>query len=206
VQVLKNLDASVYGFALSGDLLFAASSQGLIESASSGVSWSTVPRIASDAYRFVASARENVVAASLTALEMSADGGRTWQAVTLPSKLTQVSALAVDGRGGLWVGDRDGVYFSADKGANWRMLTDLVVRKVNNLYYDAKGDRILVTADEPVTDAFAISVATLRVTTWDTGWNLRFVRPVGDYLVGATMFDGVVIQPRMVDSALVQKH
>jgi hypothetical protein len=49
-------------------------------------------------------------------------------------------------------------------------------------------------------------VPTLRVTTWDTGWNLRFVRPVGDYLVGATMFDGIVVQPRMVDSSLVQKH
>jgi hypothetical protein len=112
----------------------------------------------------------------------------------------------VDGSGGLWVGDRDGVYFSANNGGSWTPLTNLVVRNINDLYYDAKANRILVTADEPVTDAFAISVPTLRVTTWDTGWNLRFVRPVGDYLVGATMFDGIVVQPRMVDSSLVQKH
>jgi hypothetical protein len=44
------------------------------------------------------------------------------------------------------------------------------------------------------------------VTSWDTGWSLRFVRPVGDYLVGATLFDGIVVQPRMVDSAEIAKH
>jgi len=27
---------------------------------------------------------------------------------------------------------------------------------------------------------------------------LRFVRPVGDHLIGATLFDGMVLQPRMV--------
>jgi hypothetical protein len=27
------------------------------------------------------------------------------------------------------------------------------------------------------------------------------MRPVGDYMVGATLYDGVVLQPRMVDSA-----
>jgi len=42
--------------------------------------------------------------------------------------------------------------------------------------------------------------------SWDTGWKLRFVRPVGDYLEAATMFDGIVVQPRMVDSADVAKH
>jgi hypothetical protein len=30
---------------------------------------------------------------------------------------------------------------------------------------------------------------------------VRFLRPVGDYLLGATLFDGIVVQPRMVDSA-----
>ncbi len=43
--------------------------------------------------------------------EMSTDGGKTWQAVALPPKVTQVSALSVDGQGEVWVGDRDGVYF-----------------------------------------------------------------------------------------------
>jgi hypothetical protein len=43
-------------------------------------------------------------------------------------------------------------------------------------------------------------VPTMQVTSWDTGWNLRFVRPVGNYLVAGTLFDGIVVQPRMVES------
>jgi hypothetical protein len=40
-----------------------------------------------------------------------------------------------------------------------------------------------------------------KVSFWDTGWNLRFVRPVGDHLLAVTPYDGVVLQPRMVESA-----
>jgi hypothetical protein len=54
--------------------------------------------------------------------------------------------------------------------------------------------------------AFAVEIGSMRVSWWDTGWNLRFVRPVGDYLVGATLFDGIVVQPRMVDSAELDTH
>jgi hypothetical protein len=46
----------------------------------------------------------------------------------------------------------------------------------------------------------------MQVRSWETGWDLRFVRPVGEYLLGATLFDGVVVQPVMVDSAETVKH
>ena len=38
------------------------------------------------------------------------------------------------------------------------------------------------------------------VTHWDTGWNLRFARPVGDHLLAATLYDGMIVQPKMVTS------
>ena len=123
-----------------------------------------------------------------------------------PAKVMQVLALSVDQHGGVWVGDRDGVYFSADKGANWQTLKNLYVRNVNSLYYDEPADRVLVTTDEPATTAFAVEALSKEVTSWDTKWNLRFVRPVGDHLVAATLFDGIVVQPRMVDSAEIAKH
>ena len=198
---LKGFDGSAYGFALSGDTLFAATSQGVLRSASSGVTWSLVAAIPAGEWRFVAASKGNVVAASLSAVEMSADGGETWKAVALPPKVTQVLALSVDAHGGVWVGDRDGVYFSADKGANWQTLKNLYVRNVNSLYYDELSDRILVTTNEPATTVFAVAAVSKQVSSWDTKWNLRFVRPVGDHLVAATLFDGIVVQPRMVDSA-----
>ena len=203
---LKDFDGSVYGFARTSDTLYAATSQGVLRSVSSGFAWSVVKAVPVDDWRFVAASDETVAAASLNALELSTDGGKTWEAAALPEQVTQVSALAVDGRGGLWVGDKDGVYFSLGKGANWKMLTDLVVRKVNSLYFDRQGNRMLVTAGEPATDAFAVEIPSMRLATWDTGWDLRFLRPVGDYLVAATLFDGIVVQPRWVDSAETDKH
>jgi photosystem II stability/assembly factor-like uncharacterized protein len=209
--VVKKLDGSVYGFALTGKTVYAATSQGFLRSESSGATWSAVPAIPADEWRFVAAAKDVIAVASLnesqtSSLEVSTDGGATWRAATLPAKSTQVLALAVDGQGGLWIGDRDAVYVSTDDGATWQTLTNPVVRNVSNLYYDQQANRILVAAMEPAKKAFAVDVASMRVTTWDTGWNLRFLRPVGTYLVGATLFDGIVVQPRMVDSGELVKH
>jgi hypothetical protein len=152
----------------------------------------------------VAAAKGYVAAASLNVVEMSTDGGEKWAAVALPAKVDQVSALAVDGSGGVWVAGREGVFVSRDAGANWTMLENLYVRNINSIYYDEAAERMLVTSNGPATKVFDVAVATLKVSASDTGWNLRFVRPVGDHMVGATLFDGIVVQPRMVDSALVQ--
>jgi ligand-binding sensor domain-containing protein len=203
---MKSFDASVYGFAVTGETLFAATSQGLLRSVSSGLTWVQVGPIAMDEWRFVAASKAVVAVASLNAIEMSADGGRTWRAVALPTKGRQVSALAVDGAGNLWVADRDGVYESTSKGVNWQTLKGLFVRNVNSIFYDAAANRMLLSSNGPETVAFAVEIGSMQVSWWDTGWNLRFVRPVGDHLVAATLFDGIVVQPRMVDSDELAKH
>ena len=202
----ENFDASVYGFAVSGETLFAATSVGVLRSASSGVTWSAVSSIPADEWRFVAASKAVVVAGSLHALEMSVDGGKTWLAVAPPSLARQVTALAVDGQGRVWAGDRDGVYFSTDQGASWQTLKDLYVRNVNSIFYDEASSRVLITSNGPATEAFAVQLPSMQVRWWDTGWKLRFLRPVGDYLLGATLFDGMVVQPRMVDSPEIAAH
>ncbi len=68
------------------------------------------------------------------------------------------------------------------------------------------GNRMLITGSAPSTTAFAVEIPSMRVESWDTKWNRRLVRPVGEHLVAATLFDGVVVQPRMMDSALVGKQ
>lgn len=198
---VKNFDGSVYGFARAGDMMIAVTSQGVLQSASSGARWSLAAGLPIEEWRFVAASKSTLVVASLKMMMMSLDGGSTWQAVALPPQVTQVSALSVDGQGELWIGDRDGVYVSADRGSNWKPVTNLYVRDVNSLFYDEREERILVTTNGPATSAFSVAASSKQVTSWDTGWNLRFMRPVGDHLVGATLFDGIVVQPRMVDSA-----
>jgi photosystem II stability/assembly factor-like uncharacterized protein len=207
----KIIDESVYGFAISDTTVYAVTSQGFLRSTNNGAAWLPVAGVPVDEWHFVAASKRVVAAASLnesetSSLIVSLDGGGTWNAATLPSKSMQVLALAVDDEGGLWVGDRDGVYVSTDKGATWHAVTTLPVRNVSNLYYDEHGHRMLVAANVPAMKSFGVDIGSMLVTTWDTGWSMRFLRPVGDYLVGATLFDGMVVQPRMVDSAAFVTH
>jgi len=76
----------------------------------------------------------------------------------------------------------------------------LNLNDVNSVYYDEAANRVLVTANNASTFACAIAVTDKSVQCWDTGWHLRQMRPVGDHFVGVTLFDGVVVQPRMVES------
>jgi hypothetical protein len=130
---------------------------------------------------------------------MSVDGGVSWFSVALPPDLTQISAVAVDDQKNLWVGGREGVFYSSDYGAIWKQIHDLVIPQVDGIYFDRVGSRMLLTTADS-TMIFSVHLPDLKVKYWDTGWKLRFARPVGDHLLGATLYDGVVVQPKMVDS------
>jgi photosystem II stability/assembly factor-like uncharacterized protein len=199
---LKNFDGSVYGIALTGETLYAATSEGLLRSPSSGLTWAAATGIPLDEYHILAAARSNVLAASLGAVELSTDGGNHWRQVALPAQVTQVSAASVDGQGGIWVAGREGVYYSADQGASWQMPLGAYGRNANSIFFDEAANRVLVTSGESTSMAFAVQLPAMQVTTWDTGWNLRFLRPVGDHLLAGTLYDGIVVQPRMVESPL----
>jgi photosystem II stability/assembly factor-like uncharacterized protein len=199
----RGFDTSVNAIARAGDTVYAATSEGLLGSVTAGESWKLVPGLEKQNWSFVATARSWVLAATLRSAMLSADGGGGWTEVKLPDNLEQLGAVSVDDAGEVWVGGREGVYVSRDRGATWQGLKSVSVRDVNSLFYDEPSQRMLITANSKNTIAFAVHVPDRAVRYWNTGWNLRLVRPVGDHLVGATLFDGVVIQPRMVDSSEV---
>jgi hypothetical protein len=124
----------------------------------------------------------------------------------LPETLTQIAAVAADDIGAVWVGGREGVFATTNKGASWETLKNVYIRDVNSIFYDAASARVVITAGGASTMANAVHLPERSVKFWDTGWNLRFARPVGDHMVAATLFDGIVVQPRMVDSAEVAGH
>jgi photosystem II stability/assembly factor-like uncharacterized protein len=202
----RGFDANVNGIARVGDTLYAATSEGLLRSVTAGESWKLMAGPQKEGWSFIASAKTWVLAATLRSAVLSSDGGQRWAPVKLPETLTQLAAVAVDDAGGLWAGGREGVFVSQDRGATWQSLKNLPIRDVNSLFYDEASQRMLITANSQNTIAFAVHLPDRAVRYWNTGWNLRLVRPVGDHLVGATLFDGIVVQPRMVDSSQVAKQ
>jgi len=200
--VPKQLDAVVYTLVAGTDEIFAGTSAGLVRGDADGKTWSPVKSLQMPETRFVAVQKAVVAVASLRRLELSLDDGATWDVVALPPDLTQITAMTVDELNNVWVGGPEGAYHSTDYGLTWKTLPNLYVTQVDGMYFDAAEHRVLVTAAN-TTFVFAAHVPDYKITYWDTGWNLRFVRPVGDHLLGATFFDGVVLQPRMVDSSLV---
>jgi len=192
--------------AQAGDVLFAATSDGLLTSGTAGNDWNWVPGLERRELLYVSASRGAVVAASLRNMMASLDGGKHWKEVKLPETLSQVSAVAVDGDGALWVGGREGIFSSPNDGATWETLKNVYIRDVNSIFYDAATERVLITAGGASTMAFAVHIPDRAVRFWDSGWNLRFVRAVGDHLVAATLFDGIVVQPQMVDSADLPKR
>ena len=195
-----NLDAAVYSIASSGDTVYAGTSQGLYVSPDNGRGWSAVNTLQMPETRFVSAQKALVAVAGLRRLALSVDSGKTFDSIALPDAVTQVSAIAVDGSGNLWVGAREGLFYSTDYGLTWKTLRNLYVTRVSGLYFDPGGNQVLVTS-EGTTLIFAAHLPDYRVTYVDSGWELRFARPVGNHLIAATAYDGVVVQPVMVDSA-----
>jgi photosystem II stability/assembly factor-like uncharacterized protein len=199
-------DGSVYAIARTGDTLYAATTDGLLQSVTAGQSWQLTPGLERQSWQFVAAARSMAAVASLNSVELTMDNGRKWKALTLPSAVTQLGALAVDGTGGVWIGGREGVFFSEDEGATWHTMSRLSIHDVTNLFYDARAERILITANNRNTIVYSVHLPDRKVQYWNAGWSLRMARPVGDHLVGATLFDGIVVQPRMVASKEVSNN
>ena len=191
------VDSVVFEMLANNNGIYAATSSGLLHSDDDGHQWTPIDGLAMPEVRFIAGQKNVLLAGSLRRLAMSNDSGATWDTLPLPADLTQLSALTVDELGNLWVGGAEGVYYSTDYGLNWRTLRNLFTTEVDGIFFDAANHRVLVTTAGGNT-AFSAHLPDYKVSFWETGWHLRFVRPVGDHLIGATLYDGMVLQPHMV--------
>jgi len=195
-------DAAVLALAATPDTMLAATNAGLWFSKDSGNNWTASPDVPNEEWRFLGAAKNWVVAASLHSILRSEDAGGHWKSASLPGGMTQITGVAVDDTGSIWLSGREGVFVSRDNGASWTTPPGLVLKSVDSLYFDARNQRLLITTGAQPSVAFEYRLADQRVVYNDAGWNLRFVRPVGDHFIGATLFDGIVVQPRMVASPI----
>ncbi len=175
---------------------FASTSNGIYRSDDMGKTWQGGPVLEKKDFLTIKSAGQLVLATRRERLVLSQDGGRSWLPLALPEHLTSANTIAVTPRGGIWLGGREGVFMSDDKGATWSQIKTLPISNINNLSYDSDLQRIIVTSWNS-TWVFAVDEQTKAFKWWDAGWEVRAVRSSGGRLMGASLFNGVVIQPQM---------
>jgi photosystem II stability/assembly factor-like uncharacterized protein len=187
------LDSSVSGLDLSSDVWLASTGMGLLTSRDQGATWQGGPAAGLTEYLSVAVHGAVMVGASRTGLAVSTDAGLTWMPVNVPAAISRIYRVAFSDNGTLWVGTREGVYFTPDQGKKWMWFQRLPFRDVNDLYYDAQMKKVLVSSR--ISDyVYAIDPASLSWRWWRAGWNISLIRATGGRLVAASLYDGVVVE------------
>ena len=94
--------------------------------------------------------------------------------IGVPSQLSQIAAVAVDGEKNLWVGGREGVFYSQNSGASWARVHNLETPQVDGMYFDRAGNRMLLTTSVSLT--FICSKAFCMCWTWCEAYRTSICR------------------------------
>jgi photosystem II stability/assembly factor-like uncharacterized protein len=188
------LSGRVFALDLSGSTWVAATSTGLYTSKDKAETWQGGPVMGAVDYLSVATSASVMVAAKPDSVVLSNDGGATWWPMGLPTVLTRIHRVAFSTDGTLWLGAREGVYFTRDKGKTWMWVHRLPLVGVDDLYYDAAQNKVLVSS-RASDFIYAIDAKTLDWKWWQTGFHSTEVRTAGNRLMAASLDDGVLVEP-----------
>src|ERR1035437_9167424 len=114
--------------------------------------------------------------------------------IGIPAMLTRIHCVAFSADGTLWLGTREGVYLSRDQEKTWLWIERLPFRDVNDLYYDAQLNRVLVSARWS-NFVFATAPAALTGKGTKAGWKIFLSPSGGGGLLAASLYDGVLVEP-----------
>jgi photosystem II stability/assembly factor-like uncharacterized protein len=201
VNVEKQVKAPVIELAsrvnaldVSGDVWLVCTSYGLLTSKDQGASWQGGPVMGSGEYLSVTVHGATMSAARPDGVVFSKDAGATWMPMQIPTMLTRIHRVAFSADGTLWLGAREGVYFTHDLGKTWLWIERMPFRDVDDLYYDTRMGKVLVssrTSDQ----VYAIDPKTLKWKWAQTGYAIELIRAAGERMVAASMYDGVLLEP-----------
>ena len=125
----------------------------------------------------------------------SLDAGKTWAPMQVPTMLTRIHRVALSPDGTLWLGAREGVYFTHDNGHSWLWIERLPFRDVDDLTWDTLSKRVIVSS-RGSDQIYAIDPKTMTWKWWQTGYRINLVRTAGDHMVVASLYDGVLVEPK----------
>lgn len=201
VNVEKKVEAPVIELAsrvnaldTSGDVWLAATFYGLLTSKDQGTSWQGGPVMGAGEYLSVTSHGTTMAAARVDGVVISRNSGDTWMPMQIPTMLTRIHRVAFSSDGTLWLGAREGVYFTHDLGKSWLWIERMPFRDVDDLYYDSGLDKVLVSSRES-DQVYSIEPKTLDWKWSQPGFRINLIRAAGNKLVAASMFDGVLVEP-----------
>jgi photosystem II stability/assembly factor-like uncharacterized protein len=203
VNIEKQVKAPVVQFEslvnaldVSGDVWVAASHYGLLTSRDQGATWQGGPVMGFGDYLSVTAHGDDMVAARDDSVVLSSDAGKSWFPMGMPTVLTHIHRVVFSPDGTLWLGAREGVFFTRNLGKTWMYIVRLPLRDIDDLSYDSDSKRVLVssgTRDE----IYAIDPKTMTWVWWPTGYQIALIRVAGDRLVAASLDDGVLLGPKV---------
>lgn len=188
------LDGRVTALDVSSDVWAAATNYGLLTSHDHGATWQGGPVMGQSDYVAVTVHGDDIAAARPDGVVLSEDKGLTWWPLGVPKMVTRIHRVAFSPDGTLWLGAREGVYFSSNLGKNWMWLDRLPFRDIDDLSYDPTLKSILVSSRSNQ-QVFAINPKTLTWKWWQTGYPVALIRAAGSRLIAASLNDGVLLQP-----------
>jgi ligand-binding sensor domain-containing protein len=192
------MDGRVLALDLSGDVWVASTDGGVYTSHDKGATWQGGPVLGVAGYLSVAVHDDTMAAARPDGIVISHDAGQTWWPLGIPTVLTRIHRIAFSPDGTLWIGAREGVYFTRDGGKAWMWVQRLPLVDLDDLYYDAKLEKLVVSS-RGSDFIYAIDAKTLEWKWWQTGYRISAVRTAGGRLLAATLDNGVLVGPERVE-------
>ena len=196
VLVRSTLEARVSDIEVTPKRWLAATSSGLFSSSDQGKTWTGGPVMGKNDFVAVESNGELVVAATRTNVLYSSNNGATWQQAPLSSYITSIHGVTLTPEGEILVASREGAYRSSDSGATWEHIVNgLPDKNISSIAYDPSKKRLLATS----TASGVVFESRDSGRSWhrgpDSGYPLRRISVVRGRFVGATPFDGLIVQP-----------
>jgi photosystem II stability/assembly factor-like uncharacterized protein len=192
----SQLESRVNDLELGSGRWMAATTTGIYSSTDQGKTWKGGRILGQQDFVSVRAEGSTVVAATRSSVLVSNDRGVTWKQGGLPSYVVSIRSAAIASDNQIVIASREGAFRSGDGGATWEhVVNGLPGKDITYVSFDSTHKRMLATSDA----TGVIFESRDGGRSWqrgpDSGFPLRRVSVIGGRFVGATPFDGVVLQP-----------
>jgi photosystem II stability/assembly factor-like uncharacterized protein len=182
---------------------YAATSAGFYISWNEGKSWSGGPVLGKSDFVAVQADGDLIVLTTHSGVLVSTNDGAVWQeSSNLSPFVSGIRGVTITPDKQIMIASREGAFRSHNQGGNWEhMRNGLLEKNISSIIYDAGSRKLLATS----TETGVVFESQDGGQSWqrgpDTGYPLRRISVVHGRFVGATLFDGIVVQPENENSS-----